>query len=193
MKVKCIENKVLLLPDEIKKNYSISYPEFSVLVGKEYVVYGMTLNLGYIWYYLCDEHFDYYPVWKPSSFFEVVDSRLSRYWIYSYQVHPDIETYPVIAFPEWANNLDYYDKLTDGDDPEVAIFKTYKELMDLEFPDSSISKAAQIGDAEWLICPLCWEPWQNSEDIDALVRCPKCQKILNNPRYLNEWPHRSNL
>ncbi len=164
-------------------------------MNREYTIYGITIRDEYIWYYLCDEIYTYFPRWKPPFFFEVVDPRLSRYWIYSYKkLENYIRAHPIITFPEWANNHpDYYDKLTDGDDPEVAIFKTYKELMDLEFPDSSISKAAQIGDAEWLICPLCWEPWQNSEDIDALVRCPKCQKILNNPRYLNEWPHRSSL
>ena len=52
-----------------------------------------------------------------------------------------------------------------------------------------ISEIAQIGDDEWLICPTCLDAWQYNDDKDALVRCPKCLKVLNNPRYKNEYPH----
>ena len=60
--------------------------------------------------------------------------------------------------------------------------------MDLEFPDSSISEVAQIGDDEWLICQQCFDAWQSTNYVDALVKCPTCQKIYNNPRYKNPWP-----
>ena len=61
--------------------------------------------------------------------------------------------------------------------------------MDLEFPDSSIIEIAQIIDDEWLMCSFCIDAWQCKNEIDALVKCPKCNKVLNNPRYQNEFPH----
>jgi hypothetical protein len=91
---------------------------------------------------------------------------------------------PIITFPEWANNHpDFYDKLSDGDKFEVALFEHYKELMDLEFPDPAVQEAPECLDG-WLICP-CLEAWQSDNTLDALVRCPKCRKLLCNPLYRN--------
>ena len=193
MKIICIYERWSEIPKEISDTTSIYNKkcDFHVVAGAEYIVYGITLRDGHIWYYICDKLFTYYPIWKPSPLFKVNDSRLSRYWIYSYEKLENYsQAHPIITFSEWAtNHPDFYDKLTDGEDREVTIFKAYKELMDLEFPDSSISEAAQIGDGEWLICPTCIDAWQCCNNTDALVRCPKCQKKLNNPRYRNECPH----
>jgi hypothetical protein len=92
---------------------------------------------------------------------------------------------PCITFPEFAKDDDFYDDLIDGNggDPNEIIFRKYKELMDMEFPDVSISVSAQLGDEEWLMCPLCIDAWQSKNFQDALVRCPFCETIFNNPRY----------
>ena len=186
MRIKCIENRVNSLPKYVYDNYSISYTNFSILIDKEYVVYGMTLHLGYIWYYIADEDYSYYPIWNPSPFFQILDGRLSRFWVYSYMKEENADQSVMIAFSKWANDSDFYEKLTDGDKKEIEIFKAYKELLDLEFPDFSITKIAQIGDAEWLICSTCIDAWENSNDRNAMVRCPKCQKVMHNPRYQGE-------
>lgn len=165
--------------------------DFFIELDAEYTVYGLTLREGYIWYYICDKHFTYFPRWKPSPFFDVIDSRLSRYWIYSLKKADNYpQAYPIITFPEWANNHpDFYDRLSDGEEQEVAIFRSYKEQMDLEFPNSSIVEIAQVGDADWLICPFCKDAWKNCSSLDALVCCPTCRKIMQNPRYKNEMPY----
>ncbi|MBS0649742.1 MAG: hypothetical protein JSR93_01145 [Verrucomicrobia bacterium] len=157
----------------------------------EYTVYGLTLREGCFWYYICDRFFTYFPRWKPSPFFEVIDSRLSRYWIYCLKKADNYsDAYPIITFPEWANNHpEFYDRLSDGEDQEVAIFRSYKERMDLEFPNSSIVEIAKIVDAEWLICSFCIDAWKSNTSLDALVCCPACKKIMQNPRYKNEIPH----
>jgi hypothetical protein len=193
MRIKCVENKVAKLPEEIIKNYSISDSNFPILIGKEYVVYGMTVHLGYVWYYICDEIYSYYPTWSPSPLFEVIDGQLSRFWIYSYKEGMRTVLSPWWTFPEWADNPDFYDNLTDGDEREVKIFKSYKELMDLEFPDFTISEIAQIGDKEWLICPTCIDGWECLNTLDGMVRCPKCKKVMHNPRYQAEKSSPSRL
>ncbi len=186
MKIKCVENRKKLLPEEIRSNYSISDNEFSIKIEKEYVVYAMTLHCGHVWYYICDESYSYYPVWNPSPFFIVIDGKLSRYWVYSF-IEGEITTLrPRWGFSQWAEDPDYYDRLTDGEEAAVALFKTYKELMDIEFPDPSITQIATVGDSEWLICPDCMDAWNSPGDKDGMVICPKCKTMMHNPRYTTD-------
>lgn len=177
MKVKCLSNKKT-------SNYTQDSEYEFLDIGKEYTVYGMIIINCEVWYYICERKHNRFPLPRPSNLFEIIDNRLSRYWIYG--IVEGFKKYPVWMFPEWINETYFEDSLTDGEEREVAIFNFYKELMDLEFPDSSITETAQIGDNEWLICPTCIDAWQSSNTEDALVKCPKCQKIFNNPRYKNE-------
>ena len=193
MKIKCISNKKTYSQKSISSRGQISKQdlEYEFLdIETEYNVYGIIVNQGKIWYYICDRVHNSFPVARPDFMFEIIDNRLSRHWVFG--IIEGFENFPVWIFPEWVNESYFQDNLTDGEEREVRIFKSYRELMDLEFPDSSISEAAQIGDNIWLICPICIDPWQYSGDRDALVKCPKCQKIFNNPRYKNEYPRLEN-
>ena len=187
MKIKCITNKVSSLPQVIKENYSISYENFFVSEGEEYTVYAISIHLGYVWYYLGVKYLDY-PDFFPATLFEVTDNRLSRYWVIGvYEINGYL--LPKLAFPKWIDQMDFYSNLVDGEDMEVNIFKKYKNLMELEFPNPLVTESAQIGDDQWLMCPDCIDAWECNNSLDALVRCPMCQKLFNNPRYKNKWPH----
>jgi hypothetical protein len=76
-------------------------------------------------------------------------------------------------------------KMPDADDCEADILKTYKEPTNLKFQDPSLNQFAQIGDEEWLICPLCIDPWISRDTLDVLAQCPKCRTIFRNPRFLD--------
>ncbi len=190
MKVKCIDNKKKYLaeaasPENLKRGSDLLYE--NLIIGREYNVYGMIVNHGQICYYISDREYCHFPVARPANLFIIIDHRLSRYWIFG--TIEAFENYPLWIFPEWLNEPYFQDNLTDYEEREVKIFKSYKELMDLEFPDSSIIEVAQIGDNEWLICPMCNDAWRYNNIMHALVKCPNCLKILNNPRYKNEYPH----
>ena len=191
MKVKCIANIKNAVPSDLLDNYSVG-DFFSVEKEKEYIVYAVWVYLDYIWYCICNRTNAFYPFWIPSMLFEIIDHRLSRYWIFGID-EDNNKKVPFLSFPEWVNDSNFYEDLVDGtsNDKNASIFKKYKELMSLEFPDSSISETAQVGDDGWLICPQCIDAWQSEIKIDALVKCPKCETIFNNPRYNNEWPHLS--
>jgi hypothetical protein len=186
MRIKFISNKMASSLGHTK-NYSDEI--FYIEERKEYIVYALSVIEGSIWYCICDKVYSFYPRWYSSIFFDVIDNRPSRFWIVGFREENN-KILPFLSFPEWANDPYFYGELIDGnsDDSEAIIFSKYKEFIDLEFSDSSISDIAQIGDDEWLICPQCMEAWQSTNNKDALVRCPKCQTILNNPRYKNEWP-----
>lgn len=191
MKIRCSYINGSDLPSDlisVDPNYYSSL-KFDLLLDKDYTVYAMTLHHSYIWYYICDETSSTYPIWQPSPLFEVIDPKISRYWIYSYSSKTTYywSPHPVWAFPEWAQNPDYYyDMLTDGSENELALFEKYKDLMDLEFSDPSITAFAQVGDENWLVCPNCIDAWESSNTFDALVKCPKCNVVMNNPRYQNK-------
>lgn len=187
MKVKCFGNSQEFLSSQgIKEDFSRE--DYRLIIGKEYTVYSLSEFYGYVWYCILDDGPEF-PMWNPSMFFEISDPRLSRYWIYSLQKNYQNNVVPFFSFPEWIKNDYFYDSLTDGEDKEVEVFKNYKQLMDLEFPDKTITEVAQIGDEKWLICPICMDAWENSDASMAMVICPKCKKMLHNPRYKDELPH----
>jgi len=183
MKVICIENRKNTLPTEADKIIGFD-SLFAIVVGKIYIVYGMTVYVNMVWYYIADEDYSFYPIWTPASLFDVVDDKISRYWVYSFKEGEFNNKAPLWTFPDWAQDPDFYDRLLDFETKEVAIFKRYKELMDLEFEDPRITEYAQKEEDGWLICWSCYEAWQSFNTLDALVKCPKCEKILNNPRYV---------
>jgi hypothetical protein len=185
MKIKCIENKVSAVPKSFLTDYPVSYERFSVVIGKEYTVYALGEIEGNVWYCICDESYFLYPMWNPYPLFEISDNRLSRYWVFSFD-EDNKKKAPFLSFPEWAKDSHYfYTQLVEGNnrDQNAVIFKSYKLLMDIEFPDSKISEKAQPADNEWLICPFCINAWQCSNNQDGMVICPKCNKIMHNPRY----------
>lgn len=185
MKIRCISNKATQLPQEVLQNYIVGDKEFFIEEGTEYVVYALKMYLGYIWYCICDRVYTYYPRWYLSSLFEVSDKRLSRYWLIRVEEDDSGKNTPYFSFPEWANDPYFYGELIEEDssDKNANTFRKYKELMDLEFPDNSITAIAQVGDKEWLICPICIDAWNCPNDQDGMVKCPKCGKIMHNPRY----------
>ncbi len=136
MKVECVSKVARDLPSElVRPELGLGKDRvFSLVVGKQYVVYGITCYLGHLWYYICDEDDLFYPVWKPSPLFKIVDSRLSSFWrIGMYTVASREVGVPIIAFDEWVSDPLFYDKLTDVDKNAVSVFKKYKQLMDEEF------------------------------------------------------------
>ena len=175
----------------LRKNikYVLPEKEYAFLDSKkEYTVYGIMSSKEQalqVLYYTCDEDKDDFPIARPYYLFDNVDDRISRYWIFGLIY----ELQPILIFPEWIKEPYFQEKLVDGEEREAKIFKAYKEAMNFEFPDSSISETAQIGDTTWLVCPICIDAWENKNCRDALVKCPNCLQILKNPRYTNEYPH----
>jgi hypothetical protein len=82
MKVRCIANTGnALLESYLKPEfYFTKEVEFFLTIGKEYVVYDLYQSQSNVWYYICDDNYTYYPMQNPAPLFEMVDSRVSKYW-----------------------------------------------------------------------------------------------------------------
>jgi hypothetical protein len=153
---------------------------FPIQVGKEYLVYALTLRAGGVWYYVLDETAVGYPVWQPAPLFEVSDPRTSRFWIFGFHDRGLRGGSAIFAFADWARHPnDYYDRLSDGESNAAKVFQQYRELMDLEFDDQAVDRVVEdLGDG-WLLCPKCREAWRGSVR-GAMVRCPFCSTVLRN-------------
>lgn len=130
MQVRCIANTGNALPESYLKSdfYFTKEVEFPLTLGKEYVVYALYQSQGNVWYYICDDNYTYYPMQNPAPLFEVVDSRVSKYWRFELAPNGRLE----MAFEQWFTDPYFYDKLTDQEEAEVEIFEKVKELMDAE-------------------------------------------------------------
>lgn len=135
MIVRCLSNRGSDLPETSRDPAGGFHDKtvFELQVDQHYVVYGLTIHLNHVWYYLCAGRGDTFPIWYPSPLFEVADGRLSAQWIFNYFLDPPRGVdYAVIAFSEWANDLSFYDRLTDGEEEAVLTFQRYKRLIDDE-------------------------------------------------------------
>ena len=130
MRIRCIANNGEHLPENYidpARGYTKKV-ELPLTVGKEYVVYAIRAWQGVVWYYICDDNYSYYPIQTPAPLFEVVDSRVSKYWQFMLDANGVLR----FAFEQWFTDPYFYDKLTDQEEAEVEIFDKVKELMDAE-------------------------------------------------------------
>lgn len=174
--------RISLIESQISKSFETKSKVLTL--GKSYIVYALTIDAEGTWFCILDEARSS-PMWHPEYCFKIEHQRLSRYWIINSWKDKQGVNRPILAFPEWANSQYFHWDLVESDEEAWKIFRKYEKLMNLEFPNPTIKETAQIGDDKWLICPLCIDAWENQVQ-DALIICPKCQTVLNNPRYKDE-------
>lgn len=140
MRVRCIQNNFLQLGnpravDHIKRYVFRSDGELNIMVGADYLVYGVVFRDNLPWYYLRLDVDDEAPHPYPAALFEVLDGRLSRYWRLATRETPRGEPFSFLVFTEWAENAMFYEDLIEGSPSALATFKRYDSLLVEEFKD----------------------------------------------------------
>ena len=152
---------------------------FTMTLDKIYVVYGLAYSKdGHILFLLINDNKSY-PDFYPSEFFEVVDDRVSKYWVgYPQSTYSKSCVFldRVISFDEAAHRPFFFDDLLNDVKAATQTFKIMKEKIDIEFPDA-ILKTASILERNWIVCAYCEEAWESSPE-NGVVTCP--QKHANN-------------
>ena len=179
MIVKCIKNNCVSIAGAIPNGRY--YGDSSLLeVGKYYVVYAMYISEDISF------HIDtnsYLPGHFPSSLFDMVDPRLSKYWVLGSYCKPrdnSIQKFTILSYPEWALNYpEFWEKFVDGDKDTRDRFYRFKELVDHEYQIKSVLIHAKVVDDGWSKCEKCENIWA-AEDSAELVNCPDCNEILIN-------------
>jgi hypothetical protein len=139
MKVRCKANKLRDIKDEAILHHLCKHIhldddiELCLSIGIIYNVYGIVFWGGCPWYYICEEDSDIYPKPNAAEFFEVVDDRLSAYWVLEHRRDTRGNCHSSIVFREWAKNNMFYENLVDECPAEVEIFQKYRKLIDNEF------------------------------------------------------------
>jgi hypothetical protein len=184
MKIKCITNSAHDLPKDlyISGHFEGSGDYSSLKRNSLHTVYAMSIFYDYVWFYI--HNASLYPIAYPSSFFDVIDQKISKCWIYYFKTGENKkEIVNFWSFPEWANEPgDFYEALLEDYPKETKIYQNYKLLMDLEFPNLEIDLKAEKLEDNWLMCPICIDAWQTDSKA-GMVICPKCKNIMHNSNY----------
>lgn len=137
MRVRCKTNRA----EHLTAKWIIGLGDgtYELTPDREYVVYALEWSEGMPGYILCHDNYSFYPMHYPAELFEIVDPKLSRYWVAGFQpvrrlgntgpiVLPEI----VVGFPEWVADWGFRYWLTERREPEKSTWERYKRLMDEE-------------------------------------------------------------
>ncbi|MBA3814965.1 MAG: hypothetical protein H0X29_00275 [Parachlamydiaceae bacterium] len=141
MIIKCIENRRSSLA--IQDQDGVPETDY-IRIGKEYVVYGLCQFDDQIDFCVDEEGISSFPIWCLSPFFEIINPLASRYWLCAIKNNDNGQKGLAFGFPELINDYCFYNNLIDGEEEEVQIFRYWKALMDMEFPNNAINKKRKL-------------------------------------------------
>lgn len=132
MIVRCSTNKPAEISDEelrrlVRQNVHLD--QLDIVVGAEYVVFGITFWSGVPYYYVLEGESDDYPVPVCAGFFETVCSRLPNSWSLVWNWQGKIAE---ILPSEWAADGSFYEKLIDGDASASERFRVIRKKIEDE-------------------------------------------------------------
>lgn len=147
---------------------------YGMAAGEMHVVCAMfSLEPGVLLYCLDSDKL----LHREAEFFEVVDARLSRCWLFSHEFHAQKVAQRNAyywGYPEFVESHEHRATLFDGEREAVELYQTYVERLTLEFALPSIVEKARRIDAHWVMCARCDDAWQRPDSADEMLRCPKC-------------------
>jgi len=182
MLIKCITKDRDLITDE-NECESQYYSDFSLLeVGEFYVVYAIYVKQDRgVSFHICGE--SYIPRHYPDFLFEIIDPRLSKFWVYGNycKINHEVKyNLSIFSYSEWALNYrEFWNKLVNGDKNTRKEFYHFKELIDHEYKIPSVKLHAAVVEDKWVKCPLCVNIWEVCDRFE-LVSCPQCNEVLIN-------------
>lgn len=175
MLIKCLYNESFKVQNWKKYN---TVPLEEVLeVNKYYTVYGIIFGLNDgLHYEILTEH-DRYTKDYPASLFEIIDNRLSSFFVIGNSITGNGDVVPFISFREWVMDNNYFEKLVDGDVQANLIFTKYKELLYLEYRHPDVKQIVLHIQDKWVQCPVCTEAWELEYPRFEMCQCPKCGTV----------------
>lgn len=157
-------------------------PNEAVPLGALSVVYAMHIGrevpllfLGPVWPYL-----------YPLGDFEIVDPRLSRYWVFTMRestlaaARATMEF--VFGYPDYVCDREHALALVERQRDAVATFESVRQHMDLEHALPTVELKAQDLGGGWVLCARCSDAWQIENSINELARCPTCRTVQRLPQ-----------
>ena len=133
MLVKCITNDVdqlsaAMIKSRLKESIHRDGADNDLIVGNTYIVSAMdSWGDGGIRVYLHTVPESDHPYPYPIEMFEVIDSAVGSNWCVAFEQQSLGTCIKRISFPEWANDDSFYERLVEGDESAIAIYKYRKK------------------------------------------------------------------
>jgi hypothetical protein len=129
MRVKCKFNNVSDIPDaNVRKRLSqsihLNSSDDDLIVGMVYAVVALARwSDGGVRVYLHTVKENDYPFPYPLEMFDVIDTAIPSNWCLRFVSNPGRVELDMMSFSEWTADSHFYEKLVDGDECAIAIYK----------------------------------------------------------------------
>jgi hypothetical protein len=188
MYVICLYNRSADLPPGVLAlgGYGDHDSEYGLQVGRVYTVYGMTHLEGRCVEFDLDPEI---PRVAPGHLFRILDGRMSRWWMFQQRLIKrfgelrDVMQ-SVWGYKEYVQSDEHRIALIERQPAAVALFRSYRAAMDLEFPNPTITATPKRLEGDWFQCAMCLEAWATRSTY-GMLRCPACRAVQQNPRYVD--------
>lgn len=114
---------------------------------------------------------------------EIVDNRLSKFWVFGSVAPATIDSNErpaILAFPEWVNDVGFYENIIESKGGSGDIWREYREKLEFEFAPLNLVKTAIDLSNGWLQCVDCSDAWVPPLEGEV-VRCPSCSTMQRRP------------
>lgn len=138
MRVRCVANDIEKLNNSIVRKRLVESihregADEDLTVNAVYAVLAMEQwSDGGIRVYLHTVGESNYPYPYPVEMFEVVDATVTTSWCVTFFEQQSLGmSIKRISFPEWAHDDFFYERLVDGDEAVIAIYKQHRERVEI--------------------------------------------------------------
>jgi hypothetical protein len=128
MRVRCTRNDLDAIRDaavstRLRRAIKIEGPLDDLTIGAEYAVQAMTQRDGGFWLFLHTVPQSDFPYPYPVEFFQFIDSSPPSHWRLEYGRSGHGPVFKTLSFAEWATDDLFYEKLVDGEEDAVRIYR----------------------------------------------------------------------
>lgn len=95
--------------------------------AKEYTVYAIEISSGECSLFIHSDPETPIPYEHNITLLDIVDAEVPLEWITNDVEYSSGQKAVKIAYPEWANDVNYYWHLSDGDEKKLAIHNSYRK------------------------------------------------------------------
>ncbi|MFY3383445.1 hypothetical protein [Paracidovorax sp. MALMAid1276] len=130
MKVKAVTQEIDdIFFEENLIGFAFSSVYENIQIDKEYVVQAVVFWKSIPFYYIYEYDEDSYPKPVCYKYFAVIDDSLPQCWklIVDRNLIGGFQSF--LIFKEWAENIELYERLVDGDEQALEIFTKYRNLL----------------------------------------------------------------
>lgn len=130
MRVRCMINDLSSIKDakvvaRLQRAIHIDGPLTDLMIGKEYTVRAMKQSDEGLWLFLHTVPQSDFPYPYPIEFFQIMDSSLPASWWLECDKLKGGSAFKHLSFKEWARDDQFYERLVDGDEEAVRIYRNH--------------------------------------------------------------------